>query len=790
MRKITIKKWAVAAVLALSTSIVVGQTLDVPTGPQEGVFTVEVDLIPSHSNLNGGVGVAQKDSVAGWGDMSSIIGFTPESQIRARNGGAYQVLNQMTYEKDMSYHLVMTVDVPNMKYSATLNDVVVAYDFAFRAETDSIAHFFTYCDTNTAWGGMHGSSIDTLNFQILDETVEIKYGITEGNFTSIPVASQSGLFIAEFDAVPSADTINGAFAFSNDTAKAWGDLSPIIRFNTYSKIDVRNGSGYEAMVDYKYWGGRSYHFMMELDVFTNTYSVYVTGDDGEKVLLAVGYDFRNLTDELNYRVAAIDTSAAWGRPGTSLDILNFGVKHDPAVTTITLATTNPVIDGDLSDGYWDDIAPNMCETRFGGNNQVSNTTDLSAYWKAVWTSDSLFIMANVTDDSLVQVLDPTWAGFAGDGVHVHWGLANNRNGLGSRATTTDTVYTDSTKLFGQYYYTFDGADASGGEIGHWVAGVTSKVVANDTGYVFEASYSWAAINKYGVDFNAEMGTTILFDVDVVDNDGVAWWSYSESQWSAAQNNWANMDDAGQITLTEIVDYEELISVVDSSDVVVAEKANSIGDKEGQYSQATTDAANAAITEGKVVIEYAEATTQAEVDGSTADLRSAMELFLPNAYDYTELTAVADSSKAAVVAQNDNIGDEAGQYTQEVMTAATAAVTTAEAVIDNAYSQEEVDQATADLRTAMELFIPNPVSVNELLDDTFAMYPNPVKGMLQLDNISNVQNISVYSITGRLIISQTNTDNSLSLNLSELNTGMYIIKFSSENGVSTKRFTKE
>ncbi len=162
------------------------------------------------------------------------------------------------------------------------------------------------------------------------------------------------------------------------------------------------------------------------------------------------------------------------------------------------------------------------------------------------------------------------------------------------------------------------------------------------------------------------------------------------------------------------DTAELTAVIDSSSAVIT--GVTIGDAVGEYTQAKVDAANAALVAAEAAL--AGAVSQAGVGQATADLRAAMELFAPNEPlpDTTELLAVIDSSKAVIAGAT--IGDAEGEYTQVRVDAANAAIATAEAAkaaVVSGTTQAEVDQATAGLRAAMELFVAQ-LAVNTIYVD--------------------------------------------------------------------------
>src|SRR5690606_26106566 len=55
----------------------------------------------------------------------------------------------------------------------------------------------------------------------------------------------------------------------------------------------------------------------------------------------------------------------------------------------------PIVDGTI-DALWSNYAPASISTLIQGS--VSSPSDLSATWKAVWTTTDLYVLVQVTDD--------------------------------------------------------------------------------------------------------------------------------------------------------------------------------------------------------------------------------------------------------------------------------------------------------------------------------------------------------------------------------------------------------
>lgn len=104
--------------------------------------------------------------------------------------------------------------------------------------------------------------------------------------------SQSGVFTATFDIIPSAASVDAVTALSPVSAQAYSDTAAMVRFNTAGYIDVRNGGTYSAAVPLPYRIGSSYRIRMAVNVPQKTYDVYVTPSGGTETRIAAGYRFR------------------------------------------------------------------------------------------------------------------------------------------------------------------------------------------------------------------------------------------------------------------------------------------------------------------------------------------------------------------------------------------------------------------------------------------------------------------------------------------------------------------
>ena len=84
--------------------------------------------------------------------------------------------------------------------------------------------------------------------------------------------------------------------------------------------------------------------------------------------------------------------------------------------------------------------------------------------------------------------------------------------------------------------------------------------------------------------------------------------------------------------------------------------------------------------------------------------------------------------------------------------------------------------------------PITLSNSEEIQSKVSLSPNPVKDFIniKLSNGLELENIIVYSITGQEVY---NTSSSKTINVSNLNAGIYIVEFKTNQGLIVKRIVK-
>ena len=79
-----------------------------------------------------------------------------------------------------------------------------------------------------------------------------------------------------------------------------------------------------------------------------------------------------------------------------------------------------------------------------------------------------------------------------------------------------------------------------------------------------------------------------------------------------------------------------------------------------------------------------------------------------------------------------------------------------------------------------------LSINELIAQTTEIYPNPANNVLNIVSYTvGIENINIYNLNGQLVLNKEVNNNQKTLNISSLESGIYIVDILSEN-TSVKR----
>ncbi|TVZ57228.1 putative secreted protein (Por secretion system target) [Lutibacter sp. Hel_I_33_5] len=85
------------------------------------------------------------------------------------------------------------------------------------------------------------------------------------------------------------------------------------------------------------------------------------------------------------------------------------------------------------------------------------------------------------------------------------------------------------------------------------------------------------------------------------------------------------------------------------------------------------------------------------------------------------------------------------------------------------------------------------STSSVVDNDVAkisMYPNPSKNNITISSKEKIENITIYNILGKSIRTINVDSNSKNINVSDLNAGIYMVKYSANGKIGTAKFIKQ
>lgn len=96
-----------------------------------------------------------------------------------------------------------------------------------------------------------------------------------------------------------------------------------------------------------------------------------------------------------------------------------------------------------------------------------------------------------------------------------------------------------------------------------------------------------------------------------------------------------------------------------------------------------------------------------------------------------------------------------------------------------------DDGSKKIMQAKYLPTKTPLSVNDTVFENVSLYPNPTKGILNITTNQEIS-VSVMDLLGKTVIASTKFNSNATLDLSNLNNGVYLVKVNNGNTVGTKK----
>jgi hypothetical protein len=104
---------------------------NLPLGSENTAFTAAFSATPAAAGIDGVIGMFQNPART-FDDLAFAVRFNPDGFIDARDGDTYRAVETIPYAAGTRYDFKLIVDVFGHAYSATVNDHVLAKNFAFR----------------------------------------------------------------------------------------------------------------------------------------------------------------------------------------------------------------------------------------------------------------------------------------------------------------------------------------------------------------------------------------------------------------------------------------------------------------------------------------------------------------------------------------------------------------------------------------------------------------------------------------------------------------------------------
>lgn len=90
---------------------------------------------------------------------------------------------------------------------------------------------------------------------------------------------------------------------------------------------------------------------------------------------------------------------------------------------------------------------------------------------------------------------------------------------------------------------------------------------------------------------------------------------------------------------------------------------------------------------------------------------------------------------------------------------------------------------------MSIFDPT-LGSNEFSSENTKLFPNPTNGMLTISSEMMIEQIAIYNMLGQRLLQQNVSDNRIQVDVSNLQSGIYLAEIKSEQGSSSIRFVKQ
>ena len=97
-----------------------------------------------------------------------------------------------------------------------------------------------------------------------------------------------------------------------------------------------------------------------------------------------------------------------------------------------------------------------------------------------------------------------------------------------------------------------------------------------------------------------------------------------------------------------------------------------------------------------------------------------------------------------------------------------------------------DACTSSTRSEAVVTVEDCSNINELSKENVTIYPNPNKGEFSVTNSSDIINLNITDVQGKVVHSMNDINlNNVEIDITDLEKGMYLINVETVNGTVTE-----
>ena len=334
-----------------------------------------------------------------------------------------------------------------------------------------------------------------------------------------------------------------------------------------------------------------------------------------------------------------------------------------------------------------------------------------------------------------------------------------------------------------------------------------------TGWTQEGSFTWTFIDGDGATHNAHTGsfnafiapdfmqygilTSSGFDISTAVNPYLSFWYMTPGDGDNLQINYKtsaladgefleSMDVVNEWTLIEIAlpnatadYYIEFFAIGNGGDGILVDDVTIYDNVNPELMWSGTTFTESSENDGSISTTINLTLTDETFTVTTGAITGFVTNNVPEGLT-VEITATSNTEASILLTGNATNHQDADDISDMEITFTDEAFTNGDASVVETYSQ-----------TNLIVDFDNNVSVNSINNNNISIYPNPTTDFITIESSITPSNITITDITGRTIQNFTiqKHQNLTTIDLSDFNNGIYIVKIQIDNEILTSKIIK-